>query len=180
MPHAHVHVCCANATCQRHLLESKSGLVYLQDEEEVAPASSSRSKELDMEDDDDDDHEYMTEEGDFLCDTVVADGLPKGAGIPTEVCFLNSSEQASIYAQFCHLLARAALIRFSELETKPSPLLVGCVSRSLCCQSLSCLCNVSCVWLLTGLFVMACRMSCLLHCGVNLTFPARGQSCLRT
>lgn len=27
----------------------------------------------------------MTEAGDFRCSTVSADGLPKGAGIPTEV-----------------------------------------------------------------------------------------------
>ncbi|KAL0049777.1 hypothetical protein WJX82_009734 [Trebouxia sp. C0006] len=54
------------------------------DEEAAAPVSQ-RRKEVDVEEDDeDDDHEYMTNEGGFVCETVVADGLPKGAGIPTE------------------------------------------------------------------------------------------------
>ncbi len=62
-----------------------------QDDEEVAAPVSQRRKEVDVEEDDeDDDHEYMTSEGGFVCETVVADGLPKGAGIPTEVWLHNS------------------------------------------------------------------------------------------
>ncbi|DBA96635.1 hypothetical protein WJX77_012422 [Trebouxia sp. C0004] len=54
-------------------------------EEDAAAPVSQRRKELDIEEDDeDDDHDYMTPEGGFVCETVVADGLPKGPGIPTE------------------------------------------------------------------------------------------------
>lgn len=63
-----------------------------EEEEEEAPRSRSKSRsrreaEVTQEegDDFDDDDEHMTEEGEFKCSTVVADGLPKGAGIPTEV-----------------------------------------------------------------------------------------------
>lgn len=63
----------------------------VQDEEEVPAPVSRRGKQMDVEEDDDDDdeHEYMTPQGGFVCDTVVADGLPKGAGIPTEVQFCS-------------------------------------------------------------------------------------------
>jgi len=65
--------------------------IFAQDEEEVAAPVSQRRKELDIdEDDEDDDHDYMTPEGGFVCETVVAYGLPKGAGIPTEVWLHNS------------------------------------------------------------------------------------------
>lgn len=59
---------------------------FAQEDEEAAAPVSQRRKKVDVEeDDDDDDHDYMTPEGGFVCETVVADGLPKGAGIPTEV-----------------------------------------------------------------------------------------------
>lgn len=60
-----------------------------EEEEDEAPRSRSRREaEIAQEEDeefDDDDEEHMTEAGDFRCSTVSADGLPKGAGIPTEV-----------------------------------------------------------------------------------------------
>ena len=63
-----------------------------EEEEEEAPRSRSKSRsrreaEVTQEEDDDfdEDDEHMTQEGDFRCSVVVADGLPKGAGIPTEV-----------------------------------------------------------------------------------------------
>ena len=63
-----------------------------EEDEEEAPRSRSNSRsrreaEVTQEEDDDfdEDDEHMTEEGEFRCSTVVADGLPKGAGIPTEV-----------------------------------------------------------------------------------------------
>lgn len=69
----------------------KSAWTFAQEDEEAAAPVSQRRKEVDVEEDDeDDDHEYMTTEGGFVCETVVADGLPKGAGIPTEVCLHNS------------------------------------------------------------------------------------------
>ena len=70
---------------------NKSAWTFAQGDEEAAAPVSHRRKEVDVEEDDeDDDHEYMTNEGGFVCETVVADGLPKGAGIPTEVCLHNS------------------------------------------------------------------------------------------
>ena len=61
----------------------------MQEEEEVsAPVTRRRKVEIEEDEEDDsdlDEHGYMTPEGDFMCGTVVAEGLPKGAGIPTEV-----------------------------------------------------------------------------------------------
>ena len=70
---------------------NKSAWAFAQEDEEAVAPVSQRRKEVDVEEDDeDDDHEYMTTEGGFVCETVVADGLPKGAGIPTEVWLHNS------------------------------------------------------------------------------------------
>ena len=58
-----------------------------EDEVEQIPRQS-KSNALDIDDDeadDDDDEEYTNPEGGFQCHAVVADGLPKGPGIPTEV-----------------------------------------------------------------------------------------------
>lgn len=73
--------------CAHSTLSDQPCHPCVQDEEEVAAPVSRRGKQMDVEEDDDDDdeHEYMTPQGGFVCDTVVADGLPKGAGIPTEV-----------------------------------------------------------------------------------------------
>lgn len=60
----------------------------MQDEEaEEQIPTKGRSKMLDVEEEDeeDDDDDYITPEGGFMCQNVVADGLPKGPGIPTEV-----------------------------------------------------------------------------------------------
>ncbi len=70
---------------------NKYAWTFAQEDEEAAAPVSQRRKEVAVkEDDEDDDHEYMTSEGGFVCETVVADGLPKGAGIPTEVWLYNS------------------------------------------------------------------------------------------
>lgn len=59
----------------------------MQDDEEVEEMSRAPALDLDEDDDDDDDDEvYNNPEGGFTCHAVVADGLPKGPGIPTEVC----------------------------------------------------------------------------------------------
>ena len=70
---------------------NKYAWTFAQEDEEAAAPVSQRRKEVAVkEDDEDDDHEYMTSEGGFVCETVVADGLPKGAGLPTEVWLHNS------------------------------------------------------------------------------------------
>lgn len=55
------------------------------EEEEIPRTSRSNVLDIDEEDDDDDEEVYNTGDG-FTCHAVVADGLPKGPGIPTEVC----------------------------------------------------------------------------------------------
>ena len=58
-----------------------------EEEEEVAESRSRRKAEVIEEDDDmefEDDDDDLAEDQ-FKCSTVVAEGLPKGAGIPTEV-----------------------------------------------------------------------------------------------
>lgn len=73
-----------------------------EEEEEEAPRSRRKAEVAQEEDDDfDEDDEHMTAEGEFKCSTVVADGLPKGAGIPTEViapALLPSSHQPRLPA----------------------------------------------------------------------------------
>lgn len=54
------------------------------EEEEKRAATTVSRRQRETEEEEDDDHEYMTPEGGFVCDDVVADGLPKGPGIPTE------------------------------------------------------------------------------------------------
>ena len=77
---------------------------FTQDDEEAAAPVSHRRKEVDVEEDDeDDDHDYMTPEGGFTCETVVADGLPKGAGIPTEVWLHNSVIKPPMICSECTL-----------------------------------------------------------------------------
>ena len=60
-------------------------LVHDLQEEDLAPRSRRKEAIKEEDEDDDDEEEHFTEEGDFRCSTVVADGLPKGPGIPTEV-----------------------------------------------------------------------------------------------
>lgn len=86
----HYTSCQYPSSCER--LQSCQSLQEEEEEEEEAPRSRSKSRskreaEVSQEEDDDfdDDDEHMTEDGEFKCSTVVADGLPKGAGIPTEV-----------------------------------------------------------------------------------------------
>ena len=62
-----------------------------QDEEDEVeePSRETSRKALDIDEDDIDDDDEEAEpipEGGFACHAVEAQGLPKGAGIPTEVC----------------------------------------------------------------------------------------------
>ena len=58
--------------------------------------SKGRSRSVDVEEeDDDDDEDFIDPEGGFMCHNVVADGLPKGPGIPTEVLPLSHCQGIS-------------------------------------------------------------------------------------
>lgn len=84
--HVTLHSTVGNGFSEFQLLSRACILVLQEEEEELQPRSRRAEAviEEEDEDDEDDDDEYI-EEGGFKCSTVVADGLPKGPGIPTEV-----------------------------------------------------------------------------------------------
>ena len=59
-----------------------------QDEAREEAAATTGSADGGNQEDQDDDEDYSNLESSnvFFCDTIVADGLPKGVGVPTEVC----------------------------------------------------------------------------------------------
>lgn len=77
---------------QKSLQEDEDGVEEEeeQDEEEVAEKRSRSRRKAEVVEEDDDDMEFDDDDVDlaedqFKCSTVVAEGLPKGVGIPTEV-----------------------------------------------------------------------------------------------